>query len=215
MGDPLPRFPTNRAFRYYRTDNFGATGVKYFNSVTLFGWRIPTKATVRLEFTYKEGVHFNRYLGQGVYGVTQRDIIGYAVDINRDWLPPLITRFNGYRRVSTTFAMFQDWILGFDRNLGLSGYDRGQGDKCSTILNFSASTDWLKQTVDTRFSIEQAAHSNFGSFWASIMYAPGDHWRWTFLWRTAWSRAGPNSGKRWTEKDDTLQYFVFKMGYQF
>jgi hypothetical protein len=224
QGDPLPKFPTDRGFKYYRTDNYGATAVKHFDNVRIRDLYIPTKTTARIEFTFKEGVHMNRIKpgpSPPVYGLTKKDIIGYALELSRDWMIPYIRNWNGERSVDTTLSLYQDWIMSWkDHHLGLSGYDRGGGDKYTTTLGFSASTDWLKQDLDTRFNTSYCT-SGYGDFWTQLMYSQGDHLRYTVLWRTSWSNAGPNNHKgdnyhaRWTEKDDTIQYLMVKLGYLF
>lgn len=226
MGKPLPDQPTTRQFKYYRTDNFGATGTKYFENATLFGKYIPLKTIVRLEFAYKLGVHFNTAHPDPnsgnwlIDGITESDVVAYGLEISRDWLPSWITRFNGNRSVDTTIGLYQDWILDFNRRFYVQGWNRGGGDRSSTTISFGVVTDWFKMEVRTQFSYAQNVSGN-GYVWAHILYGPGDHWRFTILPRYSWSNAGPHNNKTnlkkngYTERDDTNNYILFKVGYQF
>ena len=226
-GGSLPDLPNTRQFKYYRTDNIGATGTKYFENATIFGKQIPVKTTVRMEFAYKIGVHFNTNSpdpGSGSWlidGITESDVVGYGLELSRDWMPSWICRFNGNRSVDMTIGLYQDWILDFSRKLYLNGWNRGGGDRSSTTMSLGCSTDWFKQELDTRFSVAQDLGNNNGYIWVSIMYAPGQHWRFTILPRYSWSKAGPFNNKTnmkkngYTERDDTNNYILFKVGYLF
>ena len=226
-GAPLPEhLPSTRQFKYYRTNNFGATGAKYFQNATIFGKQIPLKTMVRIEFAYKLNVHFNTNHPDPssgswlIDGITESDVVAYGLEISRDWLPSWITRFNGNRSVDTTIGLYQDWILDFSRNLYVQGWNRGGGDRSSTTIQFSCNTDWFKQELDTRFTVAHNVSGN-GYIWFSFMYAPGQHWRFTVLPRYSWSNAGPHNNKTnmkkngYTERDDTNNYILFKVGYLF
>ena len=106
--------------------------------------------------------------------------------------------------------------MGHSKHLATTGWDRGPGDKNITTFSCGITTDWMKQEILTMFNWSHAT-SGFGDFWMLIQYAPGDHWRYTILPRIAWSNVGPNANKarRQVEKDDTLNYIVFKIGYMF
>jgi len=222
---PLPPFPTNRCFRYYRTDNFGFTATKYFHEIDLFGLRIPTMANLRFEFAYKEGLHFNKLMKSlplpasqwPVIDVVQRDVIGYAIEIGRDFMPDWICRFNDYRKVTVTFGIFQDWIMNHDHTLFQNGMDRGYGDKCSTSFSLDITTDWMKQEIYTKLNLSYNPSGN-GRLWGFFQYGPGDHWRFGILPMVGWSNAGPKNNKLsgYTESDDaTSQRIIFKIAYQF
>jgi hypothetical protein len=200
-GGPKPLNPTTEMFRYYRQHNFGATATTYLYK--LFG--LPVKSNVRFEFAYKPGQHFNRLekypttAGFGdvnwmVKNVTQRDTIGYALEIGRDFMPGFITKYNGQRSVDVTFGLYQDWILGYSHALAVSGLNRGHGDKSSTSISLDVTTDWFKQELMTKFNYSYNASGN-GMFWAFFQYAPGRHWRFTVLPRFVWSNAGPYNNK--------------------
>ena len=225
LGLPLPKYYNGRMWQYYRTNNFGATATKYVYNMPFFGlFEIPLKANVRTEIAYKKGIHFNTqsYLGDNwvVDGRTQKDQFAFAMEIGKDFMPRFITKFNGQRSVDVTFGFFTDWILARPKELSLDGYDRGGGDRNSTSFSLDITTDWFKQEVMTKFNFSYNASGN-GAFWAFIQYAPGQHWRFTFLPRVAWSNAGPynNKGnasyKGYTEKNDSLNYLHFKVGYLF
>jgi hypothetical protein len=222
-GGSISAFPDRETFKYYRTDNFAATAVKYFHSMDLFGLRIPLQTVARWEFSFKEGVHFNKLLPSGaqasmwpVTGIVQRDIIGYAVELTRDFMPQFICRFNGQRSVDMTLSFYQDWILNHKHYLGVNGLDRGYGDRSSNTIGLSGSTYWMKDELMTMFSYSHNL-SGHGDFWVNILYAPGDHWRFTFLGRTTWSNVGPHNHKHsgYTERNDANNYVMFKIGYQF
>ncbi|MBW2552748.1 MAG: hypothetical protein JRE20_01270 [Deltaproteobacteria bacterium] len=226
-GSPLPDLPTTRQFKYYRTNNIGATGAKYFQNATIFGKQIPLKMMMRVEFAYKVNVHFNTHHPDPssgnwlVDGITESDVVAYGLEISRDWLPSWITRFNGNRSVDTTIGLYQDWILDFSKNLFVQGWNRGGGDRSSTTIQFSCNTDWFKQELDTRFTVAQNVSGN-GYIWFSFMYGPGQHWRFTILPRYGWTNAGyPSSGKEnmkkkgYKEGTDSNNYVLFKVGYLF
>jgi len=222
-GDPLPRFPTNKCFKYYRIDNFGATATKYFQSINLFGTKIITNALVRFEFAYKEGVHFNRIdKNNAAYGITQRDQIAYGLEISRDFYPQWILRYNDQRSVDLTFSLYQDWILNHAHYLGVSGLNHGYGDRSSTTIGIGGSTYWMKDEIYTRWSWEQNL-SGSGSFYFVIQYGPGNHWRFQVMPRYSWSNTGPfnnkedakGRGKALSEKTDTLNFVCFKIIYLF
>jgi hypothetical protein len=224
-GNPSPGYPSNEMFRFYRTNNIGATATKYVYNVPVFGlFEFPLKSNVRFEFAYKPGQHLNRleYV-QGnwlVENVTQRDIIGYAFEIGKDFMPGFITRYNGERSVDITFGLFQDWILNHDRNLSVDGLNRGSGDANSTSFSIDLTTDWFKQEVMTKFNYSSNV-TGYGAFWAYFLYAPGQHWRFLLLPRVTWSNAGPwnhksgPKGKGYTVGSDTNNYVHFKIGYLF
>ena len=226
-GNPLPDKPNTRQFKYYRTNNIGVTGAKFFQNATIFGKQIPVKTMMRIEFAYKLGVHFNTHHPDPdsgswlIDGITQSDVIAYGLEVSRDFLPSWITRFNGNRSVDVTFGLYQDWIMDFDRNLYVQGWNRGGGDRSSTTISLGASTDWFKQELDTRFSLAQDLGNGNGYIWFSFMYGPGQHWRFTILPRYSWSNSGPNNykdnlkKKGYTERDDTNNYVLFKVGYLF
>ena len=113
-----------------------------------------------------------------------------------------------------------DWILDRPKELALDGMDRGGGDRNNTSFSLDITTDWFKQELMTKFNFSYNTSGN-GAFWGFFQYAPGQHWRFTFLPRVAWSNAGPynNKGnasyKGCTEKNDSLNYLHFKVGYLF
>ena len=233
-GLPLPQHYNGRFFQYYRTNNFGATATSYIYKLPFFGlFEIPLKANVRTEIAYKYGVNFNTisYDGQRgdggdgnwmVDGRTQKDQFALAVEVGKDFMPKFITKFNGQRSVDVTFGFFTDWILAKTKDLNLDGYDRGAGDKNSTSFSLDITTDWFKQELMTKFNFSYNVSGN-GAFWAFFQYAPGQHWRFTFLPRVAWSNTGPysaskktNSSKKgYSEKNDSTNYLHFKVGYLF
>ena len=224
-GAPLPKNPNTRQFKYYRTNNIGATGAKYIEHVTIFGKRISLRTNVRIEFAYKLGVHFNTNhpdpdSGSWMMdGITQSDVIAYGLEVSKDLMPSWITRFNGNRSVDMTIGLYQDWIMDFSRNFYVNGWNRGGGDRSSTTIQFGCSTDWMKQELDTRFTVAHNVSGN-GYVWFSFMYAPGQHWRFTILPRYSWSNAGPRDKSNmkkngYTERDDTNNYVLFKLGYLF
>ncbi|MEE8380827.1 MAG: DUF1302 family protein [Thermodesulfobacteriota bacterium] len=220
----LPAFPTGRQFRYFRTDNFAATATKYFHHFKKFGLDIPIESVVRMEFAYKEGVHFNTLKkaqdapasNWAVTGRTQRDILAYAIEIDHDWMPEWICKFNGRRSVNTTLGFFQDWIFNHDHTLSVNGLERGYGDKNSTSFSLSVNTDWMGSEIYTMASYGYNTNGN-GFVWALIQYGPGDHWRFLVLPRISWSNVGPKNHKvsRYTERSDTTNYITFKIIYQF
>jgi hypothetical protein len=225
-GDGLwntPAFPTARQFRYFRTDNFGATATKYFYDVTLFGKRIPLEAIMRFEFSYKKDVHFNKLVDTGgqasqwaVIGRTKRDILGYAIEIDREFMPWFICNYNGQRSVNCSVGFFQDWIFNHDHTLNVSGYDRGVGDKNSTSFSAGITTDWFDAELYTMIKYAYSISGN-GNFWAFIQYGPGDHWRFVVLPMISWSNVGTKNRKRsgYVERNDSNNYVVFKIIYQF
>jgi len=218
-----PAFPTGRQFRYFRTDNFGATATKYFYDVTLFGKRIPLEAIMRIEFSYKKDVHFNKQVDTGgqadqwaIIGRTKRDILGYAIEIDKEFMPWFICNYNGQRSVNMTLGFFQDWIFNHDHNLYAMGYDRGYGDKNSTNFSLSINTDWMDSELYTMCSYAYNTSGN-GFFWAFLQYGPGDHWRFVVLPRITWSNVGTKNRKHsgYVELSDSNNYVVFKIIYQF
>jgi hypothetical protein len=225
LGNPLPKFPYERLWKYYRNHNFGATATKYVYKMPFFGlFEIPLKANVRTEIAYKKGLHFNTisfFDGNWVTdGRTHVDQIAYAVEIGKDFMPRFITKYNGNRSVDITFGLFQDWLLDRPKRLALDGQSRGGGDRSNTSFSLDITTDWFKNELMTKFNFSYNTSGN-GAFWAFFMYAPGQHWRFTFLPRIAWSNAGPFNNKGnasyqgYTEKTDTLNYLHFKVGYLF
>jgi hypothetical protein len=225
FGNPLPSFPTQRLFRYYRTHNFGATATKYVYKMPFFGlFEIPLKANVRTEMAFKKGTRFNTQSFQAgnwlVDGRKKVDQFAFAIEVGKDFMPQWICKFNGQRSVDITFGYFVDWILDRPKRLALDGYNRGGGDRSSQSFSLDITTDWFKQELMTKFNFSHNVSGN-GSFWAFIQYAPGVHWRFTLLPRIAWSNAGPynNKGnasyKGYTEKNDSTNYIHFKIGYLF
>jgi hypothetical protein len=225
LGNPLPRHYNGRFFKYYRTNNFGATATRYIYDIPFFGlFDIPLKANVRQEMAYKMGTYFNTqsYVDGNwlVDGRKQVDSFAYALEIGKDFMPRFITKYNGERSVDITFGFFTDWIMNRPKELALDGYNRGGGDRNSTSFSLDVTTDWFKQELMTKFNWSYNTSGN-GAFWAFIQYAPGQHWRFTFLPRIAWSNAGPynNKGnaqyKGYTEKSDSNNYLHFKVGYLF
>ena len=225
LGNPLPRFPTVRLFKYYRNHNLGATATRYIYNLPFFGlFEIPLKSNVRMEFAYKPKVYFNtqsyKFSNWLVDGRTQKDQVAFAIEVGKDFMPQWICRYNGQRSVDITVGYFVDWIRGRTKELALDGYERGGGDVSSQSFSLDITTDWFKQELMTKFNFAYNVSGN-GSFWAFFQYAPGQHWRFTFLPRVAWSNAGPfnnktNASKKgYTEKNDSLNYLHFKVGYLF
>jgi hypothetical protein len=226
-GGPLPKFPTTRQFKYYRTNNFGATATKYFENIHPFGYRIPVRANVRTEVSYKPGSHMNKlkYMDGNwlVNGVTQRDLVGYAFEISKDFMPRFITKYNGMRSVDMTLGLYQDWILNHSDDLDVQGLQpRGHGDNSSTTVQLGFSTDWFKQELDTRVTYAHNMSGN-GYLWWQALYMPGNHWRFTVMQRYSWSNAGSGSGQSkantrgngYVERGDFNNYVLLKIGYQF
>jgi hypothetical protein len=217
-------YPHNETFKYYRTNNIGATATKYIYNLPLFGlYEFPFKSNVRFEMAYKPNTHFNEmeYLGNGLWGVkgvVKRDVIGYALEIGHDFMPQFICKYNGQRSVDVTFGYFSDWILNHDRSLNVEGYNRGAGDKNTTSFSLDVTTDWFAQELMTKFNYSYNT-GGFGAFWAFFQYAPGQHWRFTLLPRYTWSNAGPFNhkndakGNKYTNSSDTANYVHFKIGY--
>jgi len=227
LGLPLPRHYNGRFFKYYRNNNFGATATRYIYHLPffgLFGKGIPLKANVRTEIAYKPKVEMNTqsYVDDNwlVDGRTHVDQFAFAIEIGKDFMPKFITKYNGQRSVDITFGYFVDWLLDRPKKLALDGQNRGGGDKSSQSFSLDITTDWFKQEVMTKFNFSHNVSGN-GAFWAFIQYAPGQHWRFTFLPRIAWSNAGPYNNKSnaskngYTEKNDTTKYLHFKVGYLF
>ncbi len=195
QGTPLPRHYNGRLFQYYRTHNFGATATRYVYNLPFFGlFEIPLKANVRTEMAYKMGTYYNTQSYQVgnwlVDGRKQVDSFAYALEIGKDFMPRFITKYNGERSVDITLGFFTDWILDRPKGLALDGQDRGGGDRNNTSFSLDITTDWFKQELMTKFNFAYNASGN-GSFWAFFQYAPGQHWRFTFLPRVAWSNTGP------------------------
>jgi hypothetical protein len=236
-------YRVRNGFKYYRVHNFGFTGTKFFNSIELFGKRIPTQTMIRFEFAYARGVPFNKqgrpydpvrlpppYTDdpQVNYGRTFRDTIAYGIEISRDFMPQFICKYNGQRSVDVTFSIFQDWILKHKHYLSKSGWNRGVGDSSKTFLGLSFVTDWFKQELRTQLTYGYDVDGN-GYVWAHFLYAPGDHWRFVLLPRYSWSNAGPGLGSGndnrkvdkfgrgyyQSERDDRLDYIHLKIEYLF
>ena len=131
-----------------------------------------------------------------------------------------ITKYNGERSVDITLGFFTDWILARTKELDLSGLDRGAGDRNNTSFSLDITTDWFKQELMTKFNFGYNTSGN-GFVWGFFQYAPGQHWRFTFLPRMSWSNAGPFNNKTnfnkkgYTERNDSLNYLHFKVGYLF
>jgi len=224
-GPPLPKYYNGRMFQYYRTNNFGATATKYVYNMPFFGlFEIPLKSNVRTEVAYKMGTYYNTISPEGdnwlVDGRKQVDQFAFAMEIGKDFMPKFITKYNGQRSVDITLGFFTDWILARTKELALDGADRGHGDRNDTSFSLDITTDWFKQELMTKFNFGYNT-SGSGFFWAFFQYAPGQHWRFTFLPRIAWSNAGPynNKGnasyKGYTQRNDSLNYLHFKVGYLF
>ncbi len=225
LGNPLPSWPTQRLFRYYRTHNFGGTATKYVYNLPFFGlFEIPLKANVRMELAYKMGTRFNtQSYQQGNWLVDGRkkvDQFAYAIEIGKDFMPQWICKYNGQRSVDVTFGYFVDWLLDRPKDLALDGWSRGGGDRSAQSFSLDVTTDWFKQELMTKINFSYNVSGN-GSIWGFFQYAPGIHWRFTLLPRYAWSNAGPynnkgnSSYKGYTERNDATNYIHFKIGYLF
>ena len=227
-GDRLPKHYNGRMFQYYRNHNFGATATKYVYKMPFFGlFEIPLKSNVRFEFAYKKDIRFNtlEYDAGGnqwaVNGRTEKDQVAFAVEIGKDFMPGFITKYNGQRSVDITLGIYGDWLLDDGgEELDLNGYFRGSGDRFDNSYSLDITTDWFNNELMTKFNFSYNVSGN-GAFYAFIQYAPGQHWRFTFLPRVVWSNAGPFNNKTnaskagWTEKNDTVNYLHFKVGYLF
>ena len=99
-------------------------------------------------------------------------MLGYALEIGKDFMPKFICKYNGQRSVDVTFGLYQDWILGLTGGLSKTGTIEGGNNNDSTSFSLDITTDWFKQEVMTKLNMSYNTSGN-GAFWGFFQYAPG------------------------------------------
>ena len=182
----------SRVWQYKRTRYLGATA-QYFEELFIQG-------VVSFELSYQIGKHYNttnidgdtitipafKYKGKtyGPFesdlkslstGDVQKDGIGYGLSIDRPIMWPWLAQYNENRVIDFSVQVFQDWILGHQRNLALQP-GRGAGDRSTTAFTALFMTHWYH---DEFLVVYKTLYDTSGTGYniAAVNYAPGRHWR--------------------------------------
>jgi len=161
----------DRIFTFKRTKWVGGSLQWYEESL----W----KGIIRAEVSYQIGKHYNTYsepdgIDKVLTGIVKKDAVGYGLAFDRAIMWPWLMKYNDARKLDFTFQVFQDWILKHEHDLVISG--RGVGDRNDTAFTTQLMTYWFKQELTTVYKGLYDT-SGYGYNVASLLYAPGDHWR--------------------------------------
>jgi hypothetical protein len=195
----------DKIFDYRRTKYLGGS----------FQWyeEYLVKGIVRGEVSYQIGKHYNTYdpasgIDMVITGIEHKDAVGYGFAIDRAILWPWLMKYNDARKLDLTFQVFQDWILKHERDLVISG--RGKGDRNTTSLTIQLMTYWFKQELTTVWKSLYDT-SGYGYNVLSVVYGPGQHWRYEagsmfFYSYTSWHP----SSREFNSVDKDCFYFRLK-----
>ena len=195
---------SNRVFAYRRTQYFGATFQTYVEAKWL-------KSIVRGEFVYQMGKKYAKknYDTGAYYDIVERDAFNYGINISRPtFWPKWLMKLTGYRSITYTFQVFQDWIFNHDHDLSISG--RGRGDRNVTTLTFDTMCDFMKQTLTV---VTKNLYDTSGTGYSVIamVYGPGDHWRYDLGYINFYSFVDWEQESASHDKD----FVYFKLRYEF
>ena len=170
-GGPNLHTYSQRVFTFPRTKYVGGSLQWYEEQY----W----KGIIRTEVTYQIGKKYNTYsipdgIDKVLTGIEKKDAVGYGLAFDRAIMWPWLMKYNDARKLDFTFQVFQDWILKHEKDLVVSG--RGVGDRSDTTFTLQLMTYWFKQELTTVYKGLYDC-SGYGYNVASLLYAPGDHWR--------------------------------------
>jgi len=113
--DPLPKQPKYTVYKYKRFQTIGGTGQTFTTFVKDTVWR--------MEWFYEIGSPLAKGLRgstQGIYDVTRRNILGWALQANWYWTLPWWTSAVGKgQQLQTAITFFQERVMNYDRDLCL------------------------------------------------------------------------------------------------
>ena len=225
---PSPNVPIpSGIWKYYRTRYVGAT-FQYYEPNFLQG-------IIRGEFSWQIGQHYNTrnvdekriqipaWSHDGIVvpatssksnslvtGIVKADGVSYGIAIDRPVLWPWLMQYNDNRKLDLGFQLLQDWIIGHSRDMNVSG--RGLGDVNKTVITQNVQTTWRRQEFTTTFQ-NLYNFTGKGYLVFDFLYAPGDHWRWSwgclYYWTNLSHTAYDNERNNY-DKD----CFYFKLKYE-
>ncbi|HUT84793.1 MAG TPA: DUF1302 family protein [Thermodesulfobacteriota bacterium] len=225
---PTPNVPIpSGIWKYYRTRYVGAT-CQYYEPNFLQG-------IIRGEFSWQIGQHYNTrnvdekriqipaWSHDGIVvpatssksnslvtGIVKADGVSYGIAIDRPVLWPWLMQYNDNSKLTLGVQLLQDWIIGHSRDMNISG--RGMGDVCRTMVTTNVQSAWRRQEIMTTFQ-NKYDFTGKGYQVFDFLYAPGDHWRFSwgclFYW-TNLSHTSYDNERGSYDKD----CFYFKLKYE-
>lgn len=202
---PTPHVPgpKGRIWKYHRTRYAGAT-VQYFEEKYL-------KGVIRGEFCFQIKQRYNTRNIDGkritipafvdeegtawpvqysrsnslITGIVKKSSVAYGLAIDRPVLWPWLMKYNDNRKLDLTFQILQDWIIGHQHDMNVSG--RGIGDQMRTVVTSSIQTSWRRQEIMTTFQ-NNYNFTGKGYQIFDFFYGPGDHWRFSVGCIFYWTR---------------------------